>query len=101
MGRSLFLLSVVFVVQWLSGFAGETLIFVILAIKSKFQGSIFRDCRKISFRGVRGREYVRLEGSMAEMEPNFVLAVGFVEVIGLKLHVIFELSDCLNQSLVK
>jgi hypothetical protein len=53
MENNLFHLNAGFAALWLNGFAGETLIFVTLATKSRFQDNIFQGCPRISFQNVK------------------------------------------------
>ena len=81
MENSTFLLNVDFAAQWPNGFVGETLIFVISAIKSKFQGRMCQDYQKISYQNVKERENAQSEDSIQPTEVNIVWVVASVGVI--------------------
>lgn len=70
-------------VQSLNGFAGETHIFVMDAIRSKLQDSIYPEYQRTSCLSVRGRQSALLEGNTEETAMNFVSDVEFAEETGL------------------
>lgn len=79
MVKILFLSNADFVVQWLSGFAGATHIFVTSAIKNKYRANMYLGCRKINCQDVREKGSVRWEDSTEETVTNFVSGVAFAE----------------------
>lgn len=70
-------------VQSLNGFAGETHIFVMDAIRSKLQDSIYPEYQRTSCLSVRGRQSALLEGNTEETAMNFVSDVEFAAETGL------------------
>lgn len=90
--NNLFLLSVNFVAQSHSGFAGATPIFATNATKNRLMESTFREFRRKNCLSAREREVAQWEASMAEMERSFVWAVECAEDRGWTLK-IFETND--------
>ena len=80
MENSIFLSNVDFAARWPNGFVGETLTFVISAIKSKFQGRMCQDCQKISYQNVKEKENAQSGDSIQPTEVNIVWAVASVGV---------------------
>lgn len=70
-------------VQLLNGFAGETRIFVMDAIRNKSQDSIFPEYQRISCLSARGRQSALLEENTEETAMNFVSDVEFAAETGL------------------
>lgn len=80
MDRNLQNLNVNSAVKLLNGFAGETLIFVSLAIKDNVMEIMFREKRKTNCQSVKVLKNVLLEGIIQQTEMNTHLDAVYVEM---------------------
>jgi hypothetical protein len=83
--------NVGFAAQWLSGFVGETPIFAMDAIRSKYLETMSQDFLNRSCQSVKGRENAQSEASMVETENNFAWGVESAEGRELKPKNNFDL----------